>query len=457
MKDKMKEIEAEMMSDDISVEEDYPMPDELIGKANVPSSEIIYPSPENKYERPLGGIIGHEAQKKELLSVIDWFNHSKELMAKGVSVPKGIILYGKPGNGKSLFMKEIVKSCSCPVFVFQGTTSNVVKGIYETFQKAKKAGHSIIVFDELDLLIDREYRVVRALQENLDGVESNNDVLVLTATNFINYIPKPLLRPGRLEKLIEIPSPDEEERLALLKYYFRELHLEFPPDFDEEEVAASLLGLSCAGIKAVVNDLVLRNGFENITCEMIDESIGRINDKVITRAEKPRIETCIHEAGHAYVAHAFPEHFAVNHLNISGATGSFTAEEVTEGYWPYSKIIADIKISMAGVLAQKIICGTGSGGCELDLQKARKDAYKMFNLGGYSSCWETLPEVDGNVREETRIKRRRMERKIEALLRKCEKQTSRYIRKHKAQIYALGHLLYEKKRLKSTEILTCIG
>lgn len=419
--------------------------------------ELIYPSKLEEGEEPLGRVIGHENQKKELLSVIDWFKRSKELKAKGVSIPRGVILFGAPGNGKSLLIKEIIRCCEAPVFVFQGEQSNVVEGIIKTFKKAREAGHAIIVFDELDLLINQERRVVRALQENLDGVESTDDILVLAATNYIREIPDPLLRNGRLEKLIKVPYPTGEEALDLLKKHFKEFNLEFPKDFDEEEVALSLNGISCAGVKAVVNDLVLRNGFENITSEMIDNSIYNITDRVKDTPEEDNLEVAIHEAGHAVVAKAFPKYFTINRLNISGASGEFHAKEVERGFWPYEKVIADIKISMAGILSQKIICGRGSRGCDDDLQRARVAAYNMINICGYSSCWETLPVIQARARIETATKRRKMEKKIEKLLKKCEKETSKYIKDHKFEINALGKLLYEKKHLKSTEILSCIG
>ena len=431
--------------------------DELLTKAGTPSYELIYASKLEDGEEPLGRVIGHENQKKELLSVINWFKRSKELKEKGVSIPRGIILFGEPGNGKSLMIKEIIRCCEAPVFVFQGEQINVVEGICETFKKAREAGHAVIVFDELDLLINKERRVVRALQENLDGVESYDDILVLAATNDMDEIPDPLFRNGRLEKLIKIPYPTGEEALELLKKYFKEFNLEFPKDFDDEEVALSLHRISCAGVKAVVNDLVLRNGFENITLEMIYQSIYNITDRVKDTPEEDNLEVAIHEASHAVVAKAFPEFFTINRLNISGASGEFHAKEVERGFWPYEKVIADIKISMAGVLAQKIICGRGSRGCNDDLQHARINAYNMINMCGYSSCWETLPVIRQGARTETTIKRRRMERKIEALLRRCEKETIKYIKSHKLQISALGQLLYEKKHLKSSEILACIG
>ncbi len=408
-------------------------------------------------ELPLSNVVGHANQKKELLYVIDWFKRSKELRAKGVSIPKGVILFGRPGNGKSLLIKEIIRCCQAPVFVFQGQEDYVAEGICETFKKAREAGHAIIVIDELDLLINSERRVIRALQENLDGVESYDDILVLAATNNLNEIPSALLRHGRLEKLINVPNPTGQEALELFKKHCKEFGVKLPEDFDDEEVALSLNGISCAAVKAVVNDLVLRNGFENITSEMIDKSIYNITDRIKDAPEEDNLEVAIHEAGHAVVARAFPQYFLINRLNISGASGEFHAKEVEKDFWPYEKVIADIKISMAGVLAQKIICGRGSRGCDEDLQHARGSAYNMFNISGYSSCWETLPAVRSGARLDTQVKRRKMERKIERLLRKCEKETTRYIKSHRSEISALGSLLYQKKHLKSSEILSCIG
>ena len=445
-----------MMSDDLN-EQTVPTDDELDTKEGVPSYELIYASKLEEGEEPLGKVIGHENQKKELLLMVDWFKRSKELKAKGVSIPKGTILYGEPGNGKSLFLKEIIRCCEAPVFIFQGEQTNVVAGICETFKKAREAGHAIIVFDELDLLINKERRVVRALQENLDGVESDDDILVLTATNFIDDIPGALMRNGRLEKLIKVPYPKNEEAVELLKKHFKEFNLALPEDFDEEEVGLSLNGISCAGIKSVVNDIVLRNGFENITSKMIDDSIFNITDRVKDTPEEDNLSVCIHESGHALMAKAFPEYFIINRMNIGHGGGRFNVKEVEKGYWPYEKVKADIKIAMAGLIAQKVLCGTGSRGCESDLQSARVDAYNMFNMCGYSSCWETLPLLRQGARTDTPIKRRRMERKIEKLLRKCEKETTTYIKAHKLQIMALAKLLFEKKHLKSSEILAVIG
>ena len=408
-------------------------------------------------ELPFGRVIGHETQKKEILNVLDWFSRSQELKARGISIPRAVLLLGDPGCGKTLLIKEFIRCANTPTFVFKGDETNVPEAINEVFAKAREVGHAIIVFDELDLLINKERRVVRALQENLDGVESDgDDILVLAATNSLNGIADALLRPGRFDKRILVPYPTNEEAVTLLKKYFEDFKVALPEDFDQEEVGVALANVSCAGIKALVNDIVLRNGFEGITSDMIHDSIFGTTNEIKGPESEPIMDICIHESAHALVAHAYPQYFTINRLTIDGPSGQFAVKEVKEDFWPYAKAIADIEISMAGLIGQRLFCGTGSRGCESDLQRARKSAYNLFNMVGYSSIWETLPPMTQSSREESQWKRRRMERKIERFLRKTERRTTRYLKAHETEVRAVAEELFKKKRLKSSEILALL-
>ena len=410
---------------------------------------------------PFGNVVGHKYQKEELLNVINWFNNWSFYKEKGISIPKGIIMYGAPGNGKSLFIKEIINYVNAPVLVFQGDARDIVEGVYEVFKKAREIGHSIIVFDELDLLINKERRVIRALQDNLDGVESFDDVLVVAATNELYDIPSPLLRSGRLEKTIFIPCPNEEEAITYFKKQINDFGLSISKDVDFDELALSLNGVNYADIKSIVNDIVLRNGFVEIDEEMIDNSILFITDSKNSynresKEEKDNFMIAIHEASHAVMARSFSDYYIIKRLIMNDIDGEFSVKEVRRGYWPSEKVIASIKISLAGVIGQKLFFKESSFGVESDLQRARSNIYRLYNLCGYRKCSDTLPSGE-SYRRESFIKLRKMERKIEKKFRKLEKEVKSFIKKHKNDIYRLALELNDKKKLKQGEILAIIG
>ena len=402
-------------------------------------------------------VVGHDNQKKELLTIIDWFNRSKELREKGLSIPKGVILNGAPGNGKSLLIKEAIKACNSPVFIFRGEEDNVVGSIVKTFENAKKTGHAIIVFDELDLLINKDRRVVRVLQEYLDGVESADDILVLSATNDIDDIPDALLRNGRLEKILYIPYLKGPELVKLLKYYFDLYKAEFPKDADEDELEVSLNHVTCSGIKAIVNDALLRNGWDNLTKEALDNSISNITERVKGSGEHGNMSIAYHEASHAVMAMKYPEYFVPNRLVLRETSGSFRAKQVDDNYDSYEKMLADAHISLAGNIGQFIIEGTGSQGCMEDLSRARSIVNTMVNRVGYKGAWRTLAAPSPYYRQPTIFKLRSNEHQIKKIFKKVEKETYSYLLKHKDKVIKLARLLYQKQSLKYSEIKECLS
>lgn len=419
----------------------------------------IFMGESNSSSTPLENVVGHDSQKEELLLVLDWFKNLDYWKSKKVSIPKGVLLYGEPGNGKSLLIREAIKYTGLPAYIFKGDVDNVCSGLEETFKKAKEKGHSIIVIDELDLLIDKDNKVVRTLQENLDGVDSSDNILVLAATNSLWDIPDPLMRNGRLEKVLKIPYPTGSEAVDLLKKHFEDFGVTLPSDLDIDALSLTLNNIACAGVRTIACDVVLRNGFDHITTEMIIDSIYRVTNHVQDKNNEKIYAVAVHEAGHAVMANLYSDFFKITRLDINNDGGKLNIKEVVDNYWPYDKIIADIKISYAGVLAQKVVLGVGSSGCESDLQRAREDAWDIINESGYHSLADTLPVIKGyqRSREESESKRNKNVKKADRLLRKCEKETIRYLRKNKGLISEIANTLYEKKFLSSNEVLSIIN
>ena len=409
-------------------------------------------------EKPLSKVIGHDAQKEILISVIQWFKKANEYKKKGVDIPKGILMYGDPGNGKSLLMKEAIKYAEAPTLVFKGEIENISEGLEEMFKKAKEIGHCVIVIDELDLLIDRDNKATRILQDNLDGVDSPADFLVLCATNNMWLIPDALKRCGRLEKVLRIPAPTGEEATLLLRKLFNDMDVKLPEDLDNDEVGLALDGVACASIKAIANEVVLKNGFENITSDMIYESIFSVTNKIKDNSQANNYQHAVHEAGHALVASS-TKFFKIGRLTINNNGGYLSVVDNDRGFWTHEKMIADIQISCAGLIAEKLIFKTGCSGCDEDMQRVYKTAAQAINRVGYISCSKTLPEVEPYkyIRNETEERRSRNEKEIERLIKKCERKVTRFLKKYKKVLIALSDELYQKKNLKSFEVLGIIN
>lgn len=405
-------------------------------------------------------VVGLDEQKKTLHELITWFKNVQEYTKRGVKVPKGCILFGDPGNGKSLLIKEVIKYSGLPTLFFKGDNNECAPSLYKAFDEFKNEKQGLIVIDELDLLIDRDNGVTRALQECIDGVLSNNNVFVLCATNRLSEIPHALLRDGRLGIDIFISNPKYNDCSRIFRRSLNRFGVGLSKECDDdEEIGILLNGSSAASLSALANDLVLRNGFVSITMEMLEKSIYNILGKEFTNKKKISYRVCLHEAAHALMAHKYSNYFNILRVFIGDEGGMVefdNKEDITEE--TYGMVIANIEIAYAGSMAEKVILGEGSTGGENDLDSARRYAYNLFNRSGYGKFSEVLP-IAGNPhsRTETFIKRRHNERKIECLLRKCERTARKFIKKNVENIKKIADVLEKKRIIRLSEIRNIIG
>lgn len=407
---------------------------------------------------PFADVIGHEAAKKEILSVVEWFMNSEQYKARGVKIPRGFLLVGPPGNGKSMLIRDIAEYTGCTRFYIGGNEREHVsmsEAVYGAFADARQWEKSIVIIDEIDHLIARDERVVRALKECLDGVDQNDDILVLAATNNPRHIDPALKRSGRLEKTINIGCPEGDEAVRLLHHDFERFGVPYPADADDKELALCMSGgLSFADVDAVANDVVLRNGTENITAAMVIDSISNVRDGKWTFDEKPSYPVAIHESGHAVMALAFPKYYIPVRVTVLERNGYCASCPTNNDDSSFGKAVAYLQIALGGLLAEKVILGEGSTGAMDDLRRTQSTVFDLFACDGYSSAWETLSEDDPSVarRTETATKLRRIERKVERLIRQLERKTRRYISAHRAEVIALANVLMERGHLSGSEI-----
>lgn len=396
----------------------------------------------------LNDVIGHDYQKSELNNVVKWFKNSEYYENLGAHVPHGIIFSGEPGNGKSMIMRSIKNALDLPTFVFENKGGDIVQQLDSLFNNAKKEKKSVVIIDELDLLIDKDTKVVRCLQENLDGVENKTtNTLVITACNDIDEVPLALLRTGRLEKIIEINTPNKQEIKEYLEYCASKLHLN--TDFiEDKDVISGFYGKSFSDIKSIMNEVVLRNDGHVIDSDKILDVISLNDDGTIRKKEPVILKTCIHEAGHAVVASVFTDYFSIGSLKVNGDAGYYISKSNNSNS-DHNVVLAKIQIMLAGTIAEKIFAKYSCLGNTSDIVKAYKLAVKLVTNSAFFDPSLTVDDYSDNYSD---WKFKRVDLSVKKIIKKCERSAKKILLNNKKIIFILAQKLFEKHFLKSHEV-----
>lgn len=396
---------------------------------------------------------GHNEAKKELTRLLDCFAHSSLLKSRGISFPHGVLLYGTPGNGKSMLLKAASKSMNCSVVTIKGAKTDFYDELVQKLSSLSKFDKSIVILDEIDLLIGRDRRTIRFLQEKMDE-EHSPDVLLLAATNNLKDIPESLRRSGRFEKIIEIKAPANDEAIDFIERKLIAAGASLSSEFERKKHKLSFAGASYADLQSIADDVLIESGPEEIGFDAIKRSASNVLLKSESDNIPDHINVAIHEAGHAAVVAQFPQFFSLEYAFINGLHGETKSSEIDHGYWPFPKVIADICISLAGPTSEKFLNKEGSFGSEKDLQRARSAAYRLISYSGYRG----IAHISSATRrsEDSPQKKRQAEKQVNCLLRHCEMRTKSIIKKNKQRILALAEALMANKKLDREEILELI-
>ncbi len=409
-------------------------------------------------EQIFSKIAGFDKIKKELKVILNWFQRKTELKKVEVKLPKGIVFYGVPGVGKTLFMREYSKAFNYPIFVFEGSSDDLSKELMETFEKAKKEKNAIIVIDEIDLLIKNNSTIQRLLQTEMDGFNEAGDILVLATANNTMVFSEALKRPGRFDRLILIGNPDTDTRKEIFKMYLNNLKVDCS-NINLDFLAAITVRLNCVEIQTIVNDAYLRSEGKALTTEMLEESYYLIYYQEIFDYEKDNSlnkATAYHEIGHAILVYKYRKNFSFYRATLQTSSigrGACKYYPINENDDSLVKLLQQIEIALAGHLTTKMLLNYESEGSVSDLRKTNYIARALVSGCGYKGIGYVLKEYSTVERNETWANAHRNEKLVRKILLKCEKRVKLYIKKNKKKIIQLSEALYSKGTINNNELL----
>lgn len=363
-------------------------------------------------KKTFADVAGATEAKEELEEIVDFLKRPKRFTEMGAKIPKGVLLMGSPGTGKTLLAKAVAGEAGVPFFhisgsefveMFVGVGASRVRDL---FNKAKKAAPAIVFIDEIDAVgrkrgaglggsHDEREQTLNQILVEMDGFETNAGVIVIAATNRPDVLDKALLRPGRFDRQVVIDVPDINEREAILRVHAK--NKPFAADVDLKKLAERTPGFAGADLENLLNEaaiLAVRHEKKEITQEMILESIEKIligpakKSRVMTEKEKEM--TAYHEAGHAIVGHFLKDADPVRKVSIigRGRAGGYTLSmpESDVRYTTISQMKDQMAMILGGYVTEKMIYGDDqlSTGPSSDLKKATQLATKMVKMYGMS-------------------------------------------------------------------------
>ncbi len=354
-------------------------------------------------------VAGLDEEKAELMEVVDFLKTPEKFQKMGAKIPRGILLYGKPGTGKTLIAKAIAGEAGVPfismsgsefIEMFAGLGASRVRKLFE---KAKKISPCIVFIDEIDAIGSRRTSSSGGESENnqtlnqllveMDGFESTETVIVLAATNRPEMLDKALLRPGRFDRQITIAAPDLNGREAILKTHSKGKR--FSGDINLKEIAGETAGFTGAELANILNEsaiIATIRGHNEIQKVDLEDAVKKVtvglekHNRVIS--EKDKKLTAYHEAGHAIVSKFLPTQQDVKEVSIipRGIAGGYTMYKTNEDKYYISKTEMKEKLValLGGRAAEKIALDDISTGASNDIEVATEIAKDMVTTYGMS-------------------------------------------------------------------------
>ena len=377
-------------------------------------ARMINPTDKNKVT--FDDVAGVDEEKEELEEIVEFLKNPKKYTDMGARIPKGVLLVGHPGTGKTLLAKAVAGEAGVPFFFISGSdfvemfVGVGASRVRDLFEEAKKKAPCIIFIDEIDAVgrqrgaglgggHDEREQTLNQLLVEMDGFTANEGVIVLAATNRPDVLDKALLRPGRFDRQIVVSNPDVRAREQILEVHSRKKKIS--EDVDLKTIAKNTSGFSGADLENVLNEAALlaaRRNLNEIGMTEIEDAMVKVTmgpeKKTKVRSEKEQRLVAFHEAGHAVVSRFLPTQDPVHQISIipRGMAGGYTMYRPTEdkNFMSRTEMVENIISLLGGRVAEKLVLDDISTGASNDIERATQIARNMVTKYGMSERIGTI-------------------------------------------------------------------
>ena len=445
----------------------------------------VYDDTERKTKIKFKDVAGLDEEKEELIEIVDFLKKPEKFNKMGAKIPKGVLLYGKPGTGKTLIAKAIAGEADVPfismsgsefIEMFAGLGASRVRKLFE---KARKLAPCIVFIDEIDAIGARRTSNSGAETENnqtlnqllveMDGFSSEETIIVLAATNRPEMLDKALLRPGRFDRQITIPVPDLKGRLDILKIHGEDKRIS--DDVNLESIAEDTAGFTGAELANILNEAAIIatiNKHDEIENSDIEEAVKKVTvgleKKTRVYSEKDKKLTAYHETGHAVVSRYLPTQTDVKEVSIipRGVAGGYTMYKSDEDKYYISKTEMKEKLValLGGRAAEKLVLDDISTGASNDIEVATKIAREMVTKYGMS---DNLGPIDFQGKEQNDMFvfgeniGDKIGAEVKALIDEAYNNAQKLLIEHRDKLDIIAQTLLAKEKINEQEFKDIFG
>lgn len=417
-------------------------------------------------------VAGLKEEKYDLEEVVDFLKDPKKYKDIGARIPKGILLVGPPGTGKTLLARAIAGEAGVQFFSISGSdfvemfVGVGASRVRDMFEEAKKNKPCLIFIDEIDAVgrkrgsglgggHDEREQTLNQLLVEMDGFSTNENIIIIAATNRVDILDPALLRPGRFDRQIYVGAPDVKGREEILKVHARTKKLD--ENVDLEEVAKTTSGFTGAQLENLLNEAAIiaaKKGNKTISMKEIRKAFIKVGvgtekkSRVISQEE--REITAYHEAGHAIITEMLPLMDTVHIISIipTGGAGGYTMHlPVDKGYFSKNYLKQEIMVLFGGRIAEEIIFDDITTGASSDIERASKIARGMVTRYGMSSLGpiEFLDEeISPNLASS-------IDTEIKEIISSCYDNAKQILLNNVSYLHSTANLLLEKEKITGDE------